>query len=387
MPAASILIKPISANCNINCEYCFYKVLSSNREEYNKGFMSEETLEELVKQAIEYAEGSLTFAFQGGEPMIAGIDFYRNAVALQKKYQKKGLHMENTIQTNGVLIDEEWANFFHENHFLVGLSLDGPKKIHDSFRKDCVGKGTFERVMESVALLKKYQVDFNIVSVITGNSQEKASYLYKFYKRNKFPYIQFIPCMDEENRYETKEEESMGMENQERKSFSITPEGYGKFMCELFDLWYEDFKHGEQMDIRMFSNLAQMTSGYPPEECGMNGCCNCYFVVEGNGDIYPCDFYCTDEWKLGKVGDSFQKMYQDALAQRFMERSKQLHEKCTKCPYLSLCRGGCSRWRESGGRAGLHKLCRSYELFLAHTQERLQKLGKYILTRNLQVLQ
>ena len=239
---------------------------------------------------------------------------------------------ENTIQTNGVLIDEEWAKFFHDNHFLVGLSLDGPKKIHDNFRKDCTGKGTFERVMENVALLKKYQVDFNVVSVINAVSQEKASYLYKFYKRYQFHYMQFIPCMDEEERFVDREQESAGWEKQQQNSFSITPEGYGKFMCNLFDLWYDYFKHGEQMDIRMFSNLAQMTIGYPPEECGMNGCCNCYFVVEGNGDIYPCDFYCTDEWKLGKVGDSFQHMYEDALAQRFVERSKELHEKCKQCP-------------------------------------------------------
>ena len=141
------------------------------------------------------------------------------------------------------------------------------------------------------------------------------------------------------------------------------------------------------MYIFEISCLSVASFGYPPEECGMNGCCNCYFVVEGNGDIYPCDFYCTDEWKLGKVGDSFQHMYEDALAQRFVERSKELHEKCKQCPYLSLCRGGCCRWRESEGQAGLHKLCRSYEIFFEHTQERLHKLGKYILTRDLQVLQ
>ena len=378
MPSASILIKPISSNCNINCEYCFYKVLSSNREEYNKGMMSEETLEKLVKQAVLYAEGSLTFAFQGGEPMLAGLAFYEKAVALQEQYKKPGLQIENTIQTNGLLIDDKWAAFFKEHHFLVGLSLDGPKKIHDEYRKDCQGNGTFERVMNAVSTLRKYQVDFNIVSVITGLSQEKASYLYKFYKRNQFPYIQFIPCMDEEKRFDGTEKEH---------TFSITPQGYGKFMCELFDLWYEDFKHGEQMDIRMFSNLAQMTIGYPPEECGMNGCCNCYFVVEGNGDIYPCDFYCMDEWKLGTVSDSFQEMYESRLAQQFVERSKPLHEKCKQCPYLSLCRGGCCRFREAGGQVGLHKLCPAYEIFFEHTQDRLQKLGKYILIRNLQVLQ
>lgn len=382
MPAASILIKPISANCNINCEYCFYKVLSNNREEYNKGFMTEDTLEELVKQAVLYAEGSLTFAFQGGEPMLAGLSFYEKVVSLQEKYKKPGLQIENTIQTNGVLIDEKWAEFFKKHDFLVGLSLDGPKKIHDRFRKDCQEKGTFDTVMHAVEILKKHEVDFNIVSVITGVSQEKASYLYKFYKRNHFPYIQFIPCMDEKERFAGEEKE------EQQNEFSITPKGYGKFMCDLFDLWYEDFRQGERMDIRMFSNLAQMAAGYPPEECGMNGCCNCYFVVEGNGDIYPCDFYCTDEWKLGRVGDSFQEMYVSSLATKFMERSKDLHKKCQDCSYLKLCRGGCCRWREKrmNGEPGLHLLCEAYEIFFAHAEERIQRLGTYILTRNDKVL-
>ena len=192
MPAASILIKPTSANCNINCKYCFYKCLSSNRKEYSKGFMSEETLEQLIIQAFAYADGCVTFAFQGGEPTLAGLSFFEKAVELQKKYNKNKIVVENTLQTNGILIDEKWAAFLAENHFLVGLSLDGPKKIHDAFRKDIKEQGTFERVMHTVALLEQYHVAYNIVSVITSESVEKAAYLYKFYKRNGFHYLQFI---------------------------------------------------------------------------------------------------------------------------------------------------------------------------------------------------
>ena len=140
MPAASILIKPASANCNMDCKYCFYKCLSSHREEYSKGFMKEETLETLVREAIAYADGSLTFAFQGGEPTLAGLDFFQKAVELQQKYNNKKLQIENTIQTNGLLIDEKWARFLGEHRFLVGLSLDGPKKMHDRYRKDAGGQ-------------------------------------------------------------------------------------------------------------------------------------------------------------------------------------------------------------------------------------------------------
>ncbi len=148
-------------------------------------------------------------------------------------------------------------------------------------------------------LLEQYQVDYNVVTVVTNDTAKQASFLYKFWKRNHYPFVQFIPCMDEIKRQDG---------TQERSIYAVESEQYGKFLCELFDLWYADFAAGEAMNIRMFSNLAQMAAGYPAEECGMNGCCNCYFVVEGDGSVYPCDFYCMDEWKLGTVNDGFVQM-------------------------------------------------------------------------------
>lgn len=371
MPAASILIKPASANCNINCKYCFYKCLSSNREEYSKGFMKEDTLEQLVKNAIAYADGYLAFAFQGGEPTLARIDFFRKAVELQKKYNDRHLVIENTIQTNGVLMDEEWARFLSENHFLVGISLDGPKKLHDANRVDVNGKPTFYQVMDTLSLFERFHVDYNILTVVTNETTMKASSLYHFYKRNKISFVQLIPCMDEVNRKDEINQNSQ----------AVKPEQYGKFLNELFDLWYEDFIHGEEMDIRMFSNLAQMAAGYPAEECGMNGCCNCYFVVEGDGSVYPCDFYCMDEWKLGTVRDSFQEMLVSDKAKQFLSRGNHTHEKCSSCPHFSLCRGGCRRWRENGDGNGLtlSYLCPAYEIFFEHCSTRIQKLGEMIL--------
>ncbi|MDD6504179.1 MAG: anaerobic sulfatase maturase [Lachnospiraceae bacterium] len=373
MPAASILIKPTSANCNMDCKYCFYKCLSSNREEYSKGFMTEDTLEQLVIRAFEYADGAVTFAFQGGEPTLAGIPFFRKAVELQKKYNQKGILVENTIQTNGLLIDEEWAEFLAENHFLVGLSLDGPRKMHDAARLDVKGEGTFERLMRTVSILKQYRVDFNILTVVTNETAVNASALYKFYQRNHFSYVQLIPCMDESGRNES----NGGNSN----PYAVTPEAYGNFLCHFFDLWYEDFKRGEIMDVRMFSNLAQMTVGYPPEECGMSGCCNCYFVVEGDGSVYPCDFYCMDEWKLGTVAESFSDLMKVERAEKFVEDSRFVSEECRTCSYVSLCRGGCRRWREpfTDGKPGLNYLCPAYRIFFPHVWERLQRLGQTII--------
>jgi uncharacterized protein len=371
MPAASILIKPASANCNMDCKYCFYKCLSSHREEYSKGFMKEETLETLVREAIAYADGSLTFAFQGGEPTLAGLDFFQKAVELQQKYNNKKLQIENTIQTNGLLIDEKWARFLGEHRFLVGLSLDGPKKMHDRYRKDAGGQDTFARIMHSVQLLEQYQVDYNVVTVVTNDTAKQASFLYKFWKRNHYPFVQFIPCMDEIKRQDG---------TQERSIYAVESEQYGKFLCELFDLWYADFAAGETMDIRMFSNLAQMAAGYPAEECGMNGCCNCYFVVEGDGSVYPCDFYCMDEWKLGTVNDGFVQMKTSEKAKAFVEASRPVCAACQECPHFSLCRGGCRRWREPfvDGKPGLNQLCSAYRMFFAHAAERMERLGVYI---------
>lgn len=371
MPAASILIKPASANCNMDCKYCFYKCLSSHREEYSKGFMTEETLETLVREAIAYADGSLTFAFQGGEPTLAGLDFFQKAVELQQKYNNKKLQIENTIQTNGLLIDEKWARFLGEHRFLVGLSLDGPKKMHDRYRKDAGGQDTFARIMHSVQLLEQYHVDYNVVTVVTNDTAKQASFLYKFWKRNHYPFVQFIPCMDEIKRQDG---------TQERSIYAVEPEQYGKFLCELFDLWYADFATGEAMDIRMFSNLAQMAAGYPAEECGMNGCCNCYFVVEGDGSVYPCDFYCMDAWKLGTVNDGFVQMKTSEKAKAFVEASRPVCAACQECLHFSLCRGGCRRWREPfvDGKPGLNQLCSAYRMFFAHAAGRMERLGVYI---------
>lgn len=365
MPAASILIKPVSSRCNIDCRYCFYKKLTGKRAEADYGKMSLQTAEMLVKHATDYADGFVCFAFQGGEPTLAGLDFYREIVRLQKQYNTKGLEIQNTIQTNGTLIDEEWAEFLHENHFLVGLSLDGGRRVNDMYRVDYSGQGVYASIMRTVELFRRYNVDFNIVSVVTSLSAKKVPFIYHFYKEQGFDYIQFVPCLDE---------------NGEDLDYCLGAEEYGDFLNELFDLWYEDFMQGVRMDIRMFSNLAQMAAGYEPEECGMSGHCTTYFVVEGDGSVYPCDFYAVDEWRLGTVADSFKSMYEGERSQCFMGCSGTLHEKCAACPYRALCRGGCRRWREpvSAEHAGLHCLCAGYEKFFAHCQERIYRLGQLI---------
>lgn len=369
MPPVSILIKPASSGCNIACKYCFYHSIANSRQVANYGIMSEEQLETLVKETIKYADDFACFAFQGGEPTLAGLNFFKKAVELQQKYNTKNLTIQNTIQTNGTLIDEEWARFLVENKFLVGLSLDGPRGVNDFCRVTCQGESIFDKVLETIALFEKYKVDFNVVSVVTSKTVDRVSGIYNFFKKKGFRYLQFIPCLDEKYG--------------EHGEYSLTPKVYGEFLCKLFDLWYEDFSKGLQIDIRMFSNLAQMAAGYAPEECGMCGKCNTYFVVESDGSVYPCDFYTQDEWKLGSVENGFSNLYKSEKSIKFMEISHKTEPECKECRYFYLCRGGCRRWRDMqlNGELELNYLCEGFKIFFAHCESRINLLGEYIRRR------
>jgi uncharacterized protein len=333
------------------------------------GIMSFSTLETLIKEAIRYADKFVSFAFQGGEPTLAGLEFFKKAVELQKKYNYKSLIIENTIQTNGTLIDEKWAAFLKENNFLVGLSLDGPKHIHDYCRLDRKGEGTFDKVNNTIDILDRYGVEYNIVSVVTNKTAKKIVGIYNYFKKNNFQYMQFIPCLD--------------ADVNKPSEYSLEPRDYGEFLCKLFDLWYEDFMAGRDVYIRMFSNYAQMAAGYAPEECGMCGRCTTYFVVEGNGNVYPCDFYATDEWRLGTVNNGFKTLYESEKSKYFMELSYVKPSECTQCEYYYFCRGGCRRWRDVYSEGlGINYLCDAYKVFFKHSIPRILRLGKMIQDKN-----
>ena len=239
--SVSVLIKPASSGCNIACRYCFYHSIAGTRKIANYGVMSEQQAEILVKEIIAYAQEYACFAFQGGEPTLAGLDFFEKIIQLQQKYNQKNIIIQNTIQTNGTLIDDKWAEFLAKNKFLVGLSLDGPRGINDFCRVTGQGDSIFDKVMNTIELFEKYEVDFNVVSVVTNKSADRVSAIYNFFKRKGFHYLQFIPCLDEKYG--------------EHGAYSLMPEAYGTFLCRLFDLWYEDFSKGLKIDIRMFSNL------------------------------------------------------------------------------------------------------------------------------------
>lgn len=369
MPPLSLLIKPASSNCNLRCKYCFYYDVAEARNIKSYGTMENSTLEILVQRALEYADHTCTFAFQGGEPTLAGLEFYKMLVEYQQKYNVKKVRINNAIQTNGVLIDEGWADFLHKNKFLVGLSLDGPKDINDRFRCDHSNKGIFTRIMKTARLFDKYEVDYNILCVVSGLVAQHGTMVYNFFKKQGFKYLQFIQCLDSL-------EEMPG-----NSLYSLTPEKYALFLKTVFDLWYEDVVNGNTTVVRYFDNLVGMMMGYKPEACGMSGECSCNFIIEADGGVYPCDFYVTDQWLLGNVKDSgFLEIRNTCRADLFIEESKYVDPKCNGCKWFSLCKGGCRRNREpfAYGRPSLNYYCSAYREFFDYAYERLYRISHLI---------
>ena len=365
----SLLIKPASSNCNMRCQYCFYADIVGMRTVKNHGVMSLDTLEIIVRKALSVDTKYCLFGFQGGEPALAGLDFYKKLIELVKKYNHNKVQVKYTLQTNGLLIDSEWSKFFQENKFLVGLSIDAEKQFHDGLRSDSTGKGTHNRGMNAARLLVKHQVDFNILSVVTRQLASHPDKAYRFYKQNGFRYIQFIPCL---NGLQDKPGENI---------YSLDAKIYGAFLCRIFDLWYADFIKGEYISIRSFDNYIRMLKGQAPENCAMNGFCTAYALIEADGGVYPCDFYAIDEYFLGNIKThGFDEMLGGERAKIFISPSLYQDPVCGECAYYPICRGGCRREREPAvnGRLLLNCYCEAYKQFFKHALFRMKVIAQTI---------
>ena len=365
MPPLSLLIKPASGNCDMRCRYCFYVDEMENRSVANLGVMTESTLRNVLKKSFEYAEQNCTIAFQGGEPTLAGMKYFKKCIELVAEFNTKGCTVNYAIQTNGYRLNEDWVRFFKEHHFLVGISLDGNKEVHDKYRIDAKGEGTYECVMASIELLRKYEVEFNILTVVHAETVKYTNQIYNFFKRNQFGFQQYIECLD-----------PIGEEpgNQE---YSLTPEKYGLFLINLFKKYYRDMSEGRYIYIRYFENLIGIMMRQPPESCAMMGCCGDYLTVEADGSAYPCDFYVLDEWKLGDFNDdSIADMAKKRLQLEFVEFSRHVPDECKECRWFPLCRNGCRRNCE---QAGIHHrtvnyFCSSYKMFFEYAYPYMEEL-------------
>lgn len=354
MPPVNVLMKPASGLCNMKCDYCFYCDEANKREQESFGFMSESTLKNVIRKTMLRAEGFVSYAYQGGEPTLRGLPFFERAVAYQKQYNKNGIKVYNALQTNGYLLDEQWCRFFKENHFLIGVSIDGIRQTHDQYRHGKKGEQTYERILKSIALLNQYHVDYNILTVVNSEVAGHIDEIYHDYARRGFRYQQYIACLDPYG------------ETRGKKDYALLPEQYGRFLIRLFDLWYEDWKKNREPYIRQFDNYIGILRGYYPESCEQRGICGIQNVVEADGSVYPCDFYMMDSYRLGNFNQNRLEEIDHAREKiGFIERSQKLAPECRKCQYYSICRGGCQRNRELDQSNGTYYnyFCPAYRMF------------------------
>ena len=349
MQPLTLLIKPAAGLCNMDCRYCFYKAASSARE---NRVMAGGIVDALIRGVEAFRPSSLSVVFQGGEPTLAGQDFFKSFG--QRLNERISVPITYAIQTNGLLIDDDFARFFKKNRFLVGVSLDGDKTTNDRYRRDQTGGSVFSRVLAAVRLLDKHGVDYNILSVIDHENAKDVAGTYSFFKCSGFRYLQFIPCVDE------------------GRGVTLPPADYALFLNRLFDLWWADYGNGEYISIRQFDNYITMLMGEPPENCAMCGVCGSYRVVEADGSVYPCDFYCKADDRLGSVFD--ENPFEMSPKQRdFIEQSFLIHESCSGCEYHYLCRGGCRRDRGEDLKENVY--CPAYQAFFDHALERMEQIA------------
>lgn len=366
MPPISVMLKPVSGSCNMKCEYCFYCDEQEKRVQKNYGFMSLDTLRNVIRKAVLHAEGSCMIAFQGGEPSLAGLDFFQQAVEYANHYNRKKLPIQFGFQTNGTLIDREWCTFFQQNHFLVGVSVDGTQELHNRYRRFHSGASTWEQILNNIRLMEESGVEYNILTVVHKETAENIREIYKFYKNMGWDFQQYIACLDPL------------YEEPGHRRYSLTPRLYGKFLIELFDCWYEDYQKGCQPFNRQFENYVQNLSGYLPESCEHRGMCGVQYVVEADGSVYPCDFYMLDDYLLGNINtDTIASMDRRRLEMGFLEKSRKASSQCRSCNWQKICRNGCMRCRiETAPDEYKNYFCEGYRMFFEHSFPRLKKIAE-----------
>lgn len=366
----NLMIKPSSSKCNLKCKYCFYHSIANSRETRDYGFMKESTLEEIIKKAISYCDGgTCSIGFQGGESTLIGLDFYIKLIDLVNTHSTS-TKFNYSIQTNGTLLDENWVKFFKKNNFLVGLSLDGTKDIHNLNRVDYLNNDTFNSVFKAANLLKKYEVDFNILTVVTSTLAKKIDSCYSFFKKNNLIFLQFIPCL-----------EPLENSSNSPSPHSITADDYGVFLNRLFDLWYKDVINGDVISIRFFDNILGAFLGYDYEACEMKGICSCQNIIESNGSVYPCDFYTYETYSIGNIlNETFEDIHNKDKTINFLNKSLIKNPKCNICEFKNFCRGGCKRYSENQPD-NLNFFCSSYYNFFSNSSTKFQKLANRIASK------
>ena len=380
------MIKPVGSLCNLDCDYCYY-LGKADLYGGHQPKMSDELLERYISQYIEAVQvPTVTFCWHGGEPLLAGIDFYEKAVSLQNRYRGTK-QIENSLQTNGLLINPDWCDFFRANNFLIGLSIDGPKDIHDTYRHDRGGHPTFDRVMRGLEMMAVSGVEYNTLSTINNRSAGQGKRVYQF-MRSVSKYMQFLPVV--EHTLPTPSGRAAivppGTEGAKAAPWSITPKAFGKFMCDVFDEWVIN-DVGERF-VQLFDITLAQWYGVQPGLCAFCPTCGDGLVVEHNGDVYMCDHFVYPEYRLGNIGtEHLADMQRKPELFRFgLEKRNSLPSDCRRCEYLFACRGECPKHRFATtrrGEKGLNALCEGYKHFFEYTAPYMQQM-RHLLEQGLE---
>jgi len=326
--------------------------------------MSPEVLERIVSTYLAACRSTTaTFTWQGGEPLLAGLDFYIDAFGLMSRHGRGGQSVANAVQTNATLIDHDWARLFAAYSVLVGVSLDGPPHIHDHYRLHS-GESTFDAVMAGIEHLRQARVEFNVLTMITSASAPQGREIYSFLRNEGFTHLQFIPCVEADPRTGRPAE------------WTVSPEAFGDFLCAVFDAWRED--GAGEVSVRLFDAIMEREICGRSNLCELDGPCSGYLVVEHNGDVYPCDFFVGPEWRLGNIAqDDFDTIFANPRWDDFCTQRTGNSRACGECEWLDLCRGGCCKDRLlAGGMSARTYLCEGYRRFLAHAVPELRRRAR-----------
>jgi uncharacterized protein len=332
----SVLIKPASSLCNLRCSYCFYANVSSLREVRSFGKMKEEVTAKMIENIYADLEDGdhLTLAFQGGEPTMAGLGYFRKVTELVDE-QTKQVQVHYAIQTNGTIINEKWCAFLKAHDFLVGLSIDGHPLYHDLHRLDPKGRGTFQRVLQTKQLFDQYEIEYNVLCVLTNPLAKEAKKVFRFIKEQKIGFVQFIPCLDD-------------LDAKEKSNYALTPKRFAGFYHQLLQLWLQELENGHYLSVKLFDDLLNLLVKQQVTACGILGNCQVQYVIEADGSVYPCDFYVLDEYRMGYIQEqTLRQLFEQDISKQFVCERPELPQKCLSCPFQKMCHGGCKRMKDA----------------------------------------
>lgn len=371
------MVKPVGSLCNMRCKYCYY-LDKAALYDYRQPLMNDELLERYIRANIEGNNSPvIAFAWHGGEPLLAGKEFFRKAVALEQKYAE-GRTVENSIQTNGLLLDDEWCAIFRDNNFLVGVSIDGPEHIHDAHRVDAGGQPTFARVIKGIERLYRNRVEYNTLTTVNIHSEGRGAEVYNFL-RGISVFMQFLPVAELlcDGRIQSPEAQKADI-----APWSVSAKGFGEFMCDVFDIWVK--KDVGRRYVQLFDATLALMVGVQPSVCSLCETCGSGLTVEHNGDVYCCDHFVYPEYKIGNIHtDRLADLaYCDRQFEFGVAKRALLPRECRHCKYYNLCHGECPKHRfidDNRGEYGKNYLCEGYKHFYDHTAQAMERMKELIL--------